>query len=338
MKQIWITKTGKTNSLTIREGRDPLPVNGQVRIRVERIGVSFPDVLGRQGAYTAAPSIPYIPGHEVVGVVDAITQGVTAVKEGDSVFAVPQFGGYTNVLCLPHEHVFKRLDWMSLNDAAALPINYLAAYQLLVVMGSLRPGDKLLIHNVESDIGLAAVDIGKLSGAIIYGSAPTAKHEFLQKRGIHHLIDPYRDDYEKTIMSLTNGRGVQLILDPAGRWGWRKNYRLLSATGRLVYCGVCGRPENRATAMRWWLRSVWPFHTPARLMNDNKVVAGANISHLWDYFERPRRWMAQIISWYDEALFRPAIDRTFKFEEADKALDFVQAKENEGKVLLTINN
>ena len=336
MKQIWITKTGTNNTLVTREGQDPRPKNGQVRIRVERIGVSFPDVLGRQGAYAAAPSTPYIPGHEVVGVVDAITQGVTTVKEGDRVFAVPQFGGYADVICLPHNQVFKRLDWMSLNDAAALPINYLAAYQLLVVMGSLRPGDKLLIHNVESDIGLAALDIGKLSGAIIYGSAPTAKHEFLQKRGIHHLIDPYRDDYEKMIRRLTKDRGVQLILDPAGRWGWRKNYRLLSATGRLVYCGVCGRPENRATAMRWWLRSVWPFHTPARLMNDNKVVAGANISQLWNYFEMPRRWMAQIISWYDEALFRPAIDRTFKFEEAAKALDFVQAKENEGKVLLTV--
>ncbi len=335
MKQIWINKT---NTLTIREGHDPRPRNGEVRIRVERIGISFADRLGWLGAYKPAPPLPYVPGHEISGVVDAITQGVTGVKEGDRVFAIPHFGGYTDLICLPHAQVFKRLDWMSANDAAALPIDYLTAYQLLLVMGSLRPGDKLLIHNVASGIGLAALDIGKLSGAIIYGAAPTARHAFLKKRGIHHLIDPYRDDYEKMMMELTNGRGIQLILDPAGRWGWRKNYRVLSPTGRLVYCGVCGRPENQLMAMRWWLRSIWPFHTPARLMNDNKVVAGANISRLWEHIELPRRWMAQIVAWYDEALFRPAIDRTFKFKDAAKAMEYMQSAENEGKVLLVIDN
>ncbi len=334
MKQIWIDKP---NSLIIREGHDPRPRNGEVRIRVERIGLSFADRLGWLGAYKPAPVFPYVPGHEISGVVDAIAQGVTGIKEGDHVFAIPHFGGYTDLICLPHTHVFKRLDWMSANDAAAFPLDYLIAYQLLVVMGSLRPGDKLLIHNVASGIGLAALDIGKLSGAIIYGSAPTMRHEFLQKRGIHHLLDPYRDDYERTMMELTNGRGVQLILDPAGRWGWRKNYRILSATGRLVYCGVCGRPENRLMAMRWWLRSLWPFHTPARLMNDNKVVAGANISRLWEHIDMPRRWMAQLIAWYDEALFRPAIDRTFQFDEAARAIAYMQSAKNEGKVLLENN-
>ncbi|RMG99837.1 MAG: alcohol dehydrogenase, partial [Chloroflexi bacterium] len=203
MRQIWITKPGEPEVLEIREAPTPIPQNGEVRIRVETIGINFADVLGRMGIYPDAPPIPYVPGYEVAGIVDAVSQGVPDLKEGDRVFALTRFGGYADTVCVPHKQVFKRLDWMSAQDAAALPVNYLTAYQMLVVMGSLRPGDKVLIHGAAGGVGLAALDICRIIGAETFGTASPEKHDFLLERGLHFPIDYRNHDFEQVVMDLT---------------------------------------------------------------------------------------------------------------------------------------
>ncbi len=336
MKQIWITKVGLPDVLKTQTAPDPIPGNGEIRIRVQASGVNFADVMGRMGSYPDAPPIPYVPGYEVAGAIDLVGQGVPDFKEGDNVFAATRFGGYSDVVCVPYKQAFKRLDWMPVTDAAALPVNYMTAYMMLIVMGSLKPGDKVLIHNAGGGVGLAALDICNIIGAETLGTASPEKHAFLMERGLRHPIDYRNRDFERAIQDITGGRGVQLILDPIGGKNWPKNYRSLSPTGRLVYFGVSSMTTGMKRSLLGLLKMlVWlPFYTPFKLMNDNKAVIGVNLGHMWQQTDMMQEWMQQIVAWYDEALFRPHIDQTFSFEDAAAAHHYIQARKNTGKVLL----
>ena len=337
MRQIWITKAGKPAVLQIKEAAHPIPGNGEVRINVETVGINFADILGRMGIYPDAPGIPYVPGYEIAGTVALVGQGVSGIKEGDKVFALTWFGGYSDVVCVPYKQVFQRLDWMSAQDGAALPINYLTAYIMLIVMGSLHPGDRVLIHNVGGGVGLAALDICKIIGAESYGTASPEKFEFLQSYGLNHAIDYRHYDYEKVIGDLTQGKGIQIILDPLGGKHWKKNFRLLTPTGRLIYFGfsshVSGTKRSRLRALREIIMT--PFYNPLTLMNANKGVSGVNINHLWEQGDLITEWMAEIVNWYDEVLFRPTIDRAYPFNKVADAHQYIQDRKNIGKVLLT---
>ncbi|MFQ5436304.1 MAG: zinc-binding dehydrogenase, partial [Anaerolineae bacterium] len=195
--------------------------------------------------------------------------------------------------------------------------------------------DKALIHGAGGGVGLAALDICRILGVETLGTASAHKHEFLKERGLDVVID-HRQDFGRVVNDVTNGRGVQLILDPVGGPLWQKNYRLLAPAGRLICYGMSSSVGGKKRS--WWhmFRAAvnLRFYTPTRLMSDNKGVLGVNLGHLWDYGDEVRRWMAQIMSWYDEALFRPHIDRTFPLAEAAAAHDFIQERQNVGKVLL----
>ena len=336
MKQIWITKAGPPEVLALQEAPDPTARTGEVRIRVEASGVNFADILGRMGMYGDAPDIPYVPGYEVAGTIDQVGQGVTGLKEGDEVVAATRFGGYSDLLCVPHRQVFRRLEWMSAEHGVALPVNYLTAYATLVVMGSVRPGNRVLIHNAAGGVGVAALDICRIVGAETLGTASPHKHDFLQERGLDHAIDYRNRDYELVVQELTDGQGVDLILDSLGGQHWRKNYRLLKPTGRVVHFGASSMAPQKTRSLLAVLRALVsvPFYTPLTLINANKGVLGVNLGHLWEHVEMQRDWMAQIFEWYDEALFRPHVDRTFSFTRAADAHHYLQDRQNHGKVLL----
>jgi NADPH:quinone reductase-like Zn-dependent oxidoreductase len=336
MRQVWILRHGLPNVLQLREAPDPIPSAGEVRVRVEACGVGFADVMGRMGLDLQAPRPPYVPGFEIAGRVDLVGQGVPDLQEGDAVFGFSRFHGYSDVVCVPHQQIFKRWQWMSAEQGAALPLSYLLAYQMLMVMGSLRPGDTVLIHGAGGGVGLALLDICKIVGATTFGTASPHKHLFLQERGLDHAIDYRNRDYERVVNDLTGGRGVQLVLDCMGGVDWQKNYRLLRPSGRLIHYGVRGAATGlRRSWLSWWLlRLRVPFYTPFQLMADNKGVMGVGWPNLWHQMDLQRQWMRQIITWYDEALFRPHIDRSFRLEQAAEAHMYLQERKNVGKVLL----
>jgi len=336
MQQIWINKPGLPENFRLENNPDPVPRSGEVRIRVQASGVCFADLVARMGLDRDAPPFPFVPGLEVAGVVDLVAQGVPTLKEGDAVVALTQFGGYSDVICVPYRQVYKRLDWMSAEDGAAIPVDYLLAYLSLVVMGSLRAGDRVLIHNVGGGLGLAALDVCRILGAEIYGTASPEKHEFLLARGLNHPIDYRNFDYERVVKDLTGGHGVQIILDSLGGVHWPKNYRLLMPTGRLIHVGLSNMiPAKSHARLRYWREMIMmPFYTPLRLMRDNKAVMGVNVQHLWAHANMLRPWLQQVITWYDDALFRPHIDATFPFADVSQAHYYLHNRKNKGKVLL----
>ncbi len=334
MRQIWMTDNKKRGNLHLQEAAEPVPHNGEVRIRVEAIGVNYADIL--HGIRIDTPDKPYVPGFEVSGVVDLVSQGVGDLKEGDAVFAFTNYGGYSDVICVPHKQVFRRFNWMSAEDAVTLPMNYLGAYVMLVVMGSLKADEKVFIHTAASGLGIAALDICSIIGAETFGTAVTDAHDFLYKRGLDHPIDHRHIDYEREVKAQTQDTGVQIVLDTFGGIHWPKNYRLLAPSGRLIHGGM---QDLAIQTRRDWLAALrnlvmLPFYTPLKLMHDNKGVIGVDLIRLWEHPELTRTWMAQLTAWYDEALFRPQIDKVFKLEEVAAAHQYLQKRHNLGKVVL----
>ncbi|MGH8529393.1 MAG: alcohol dehydrogenase catalytic domain-containing protein [Nevskiales bacterium] len=152
MKQIFITGHGGPEKLQLREAPDPTPGAGAVRIRVKASGINFADILARQGLYPDSPKIPCVVGYEVSGTVDAVGTGVNPSWVSKDVFALTRFGGYSDVVVAPVDQVFERPASLSHEQCAAIPVNYLTAWQLLVVMGALSKDETVLIHNVGSAV------------------------------------------------------------------------------------------------------------------------------------------------------------------------------------------
>jgi NADPH:quinone reductase-like Zn-dependent oxidoreductase len=171
MKQIFIIGHGGPDKLQLRESPDPHPARGGIRIRVKASGVNFADILARQGLYPDAPKLPCVIGYEVSGTVDATGPGVDPSWIGRDVFALTRFGGYSDVVIVPEKQAFAKPASLSHEQAAAIPVNYLTAWQLLVVMGALKLEETVLVHNAGGGVGLAAIDIARHLGATIYGTA-----------------------------------------------------------------------------------------------------------------------------------------------------------------------
>src|ERR1044072_6785318 len=135
-----------------------------------------------------------------------------------------RLGGKSELVVVKANQVFDKPEGLTFEQTAAIPVNYLTAYGLLVVMGSLHAGESVLIHNAGGGVGLAAIDLAKKIGAETYGTASPAKHKFLAERGLDHAIDYRGQDWFPELQKLTNGRGVDLVIDPIGGAHWQKGF------------------------------------------------------------------------------------------------------------------
>lgn len=336
MKQVLITGQGGPEKLQLRESPDPAPGQGEIRIRVQASGVNFADILARQGLYPDAPKVPCVVGYEVSGTVDAVGSGVEAQWIGKSVVALTRFGGYSDVAVVPQGQVFEKPASLSYEQAAAIPVNYVTAWQLLIVMGSLKPNETVLIHNAGGGVGLAAIDIARHVGATIFGTASGAKHAFLKQRGLHEAIDYRTKDWTVELRKLTRGKGVALITDPVGGNHWRKSYRALRSTGRLGMFGVSAATTSKLFGPLRMLPVAlgMPFFHPISLVNANKSVFGVNLGHMWQEGEMIASWMRALLQGVADGWVRPHVDKTFPLVQASRAHSYIEERRNIGKVVL----
>ena len=338
MRQIWITRAGPPEVLEVREAPDPEPKAGEVRLRVEASGVNFADILGRLGIYPDLPPIPVVPGYEVGGRVDATGAGVEANWVGRDVLAMTRFGGYSDTVCVPVKQVFARPAGMSASEGAAIPVNYFTAWQLLIAMGGLKRNETVLIHSAGGGVGIAATQIAKHLGARVIGTASASKHAELRALGVDYLIDYRNEDFEARVRDITNGRGVELIIDAVGGESWKKGYRVLAPTGRLGVFGISaaatGKERNLLGMLALLAKTPWFQFNPLSLMNANKGVFGVNLGHMWGEADLIREWAEQLLGLWAQGVIRPQIARSFRFDEAPQAHHFIQDRRNIGKVLL----
>lgn len=337
MRAIVTTRNGNVDAMKVEERPDPVPTKGQVLIRVKASGLNFADILARQGLYPDGPPKPCIMGYEVSGIIEAVGEGVPQSLIGKPSIAMTRFGGQAELVAVPVSQVFEKPDRLSFEQGAAIPVNYLTAWALLVTMGGLKKDEAVLIHNAGGGVGLAALDIAKHIGAKTFGTASAAKHSFLKERGLDHAIDYRTQDWLPVLKDLTEGRGVELAIDPLGGSSWKKTYRALRTTGRM---GVFGMSTASASGIRGKLRAFkalmqTPRFHPLGLMSRNKGVFGLNLGHMWGEEEKVAGWTQEIMRGVAEGWIQPYVDRAFPFDQIADAHRYIEARKNIGKVVLT---
>jgi len=335
MRQIWITKAGAPEVLKVREAPDPEAGEGQVRVRVKAAGINFADLMARVGMYPDAPKIPCVIGYEVSGTIDQVGKGVTDLAIGDRVFAMPRFGGYTDTLVVGGQQVIKMPAKMTFEEAAALPVVYLTAHHSMFFTGSLREGSTILVHSAAGGVGLAALQLAKTRKCVVFGTASASKLDFLREHGCQHPIDT-NADYTAAVRAVVGDRGVDLVLDPVGGASWKVGYDLLGPTGRLVAFGFSAAAGGNTRSL---LRAIGQFmkvkkYSPMDLMDQNKTVSGVNMGHMFTRLDLLRPQFEALVAFYEAGHISPRVDRTFSFDEAPAAHQYIHDRKAKGKVLL----
>lgn len=337
MRAVWITRHGGPDVLEVRETPDPEPGPGQVRVRARVCGLNFAEVTARQGLYPDAPKPPCVVGYEGAGVVDAVGPGVDGIEPGARVIYLTRFGGHADTVVVPEKQVVPMPDAMSFEHGAALPVNYITAYHMLFRIARVRPGEHVLIHMAAGGVGTAALQLARTVDRVVtYGTASARKHEYVRRHGCDHPIDYRTDDYVDEVRRLTDGGGVDIVLDALGGKDWSRGYELLRSTGMLVAFGMANVNVGGRRRLLHVLKQLaqMPRFTPMKLMNDNRAIAGVNIGHLWGEIDMLRDEMDDLVRMYREGIIEPHVHRTFPFTQAAEAFGELEYGRNVGKVLL----
>ncbi len=341
MKALVQTGTGGYEVLQVQERPDPSVGPGEVRIAVKAAGINFADTMARLGLYPDAPKPPCVMGYEVAGTVESVGEGVSAYALGDRVMAGTRFGGQAELVTVPEAQILPLPEKLSFEQGAAFPVNYGTAYAALIIMGSLREGDRVLIHAAAGGVGIAATQIARNAGAEIYGTASPSKHDAIRAQGVAHPIDYRNQDFEAEAMRLSGGEGVDLIIDALGPTSFRKDYRLLRAGGRLVMYGLSEASNESgrdlAAAVKSLIKMPWatiPWWKSLALMNENKGIFGLNMLKWWDREGSLDRLTEPLLADLEAGRLEPVVAEAFPFERAGDAHKFIAERRNVGKVVL----
>lgn len=222
----------------LKEVSTPEPGAGEVRIRVKAAAVNFPDLLQTRGEYQHKPPLPFIPGMEVAGEVDAVGEGVTRFKAGDAVVGGARVGGFSEFAVSPAMALREKPEHLSFAQAAGYGTAYLTAYVALVRRAQLEPGEWVLVHGAAGGVGLAAVDLAKVLGAkVIAASASDEKLAVIAREydvdGTVNVTGGFRD----AVKQITGGHGADVVYDPVGGDVFDESTRCIAFNGRILSIG-----------------------------------------------------------------------------------------------------
>lgn len=337
---IEITRFGPPEVLKIKEVPIPKPGSEEVLIEVRAIGLNFADIFERLGLYKAAPKAPFVPGFEVSGIIKEVGQKVQGFQIGQRVLGVTRFGGYQTHVKLHQDFVRVLPGDFSFEEGAGLPTTYLTAYHGLFNLAHMKTGERVLIHAAAGGVGTAAIQLVKIFNGEIYATCGSdMKVKFLHEQDVAHAINYTTHDFEKEIRSLTGGGGVDIVMDSVGRKTFRKSYRLLNPMGRLVVYGLGGlMPRGKRIN---WVKLVFQYLTlprvnPFNMMAENKTIAAFHLAYMFKFVHEFHQAMDQLMKWANQGKIRPIIGKTFPFEQAAEAQNFLQSRKSVGKVILTV--
>ena len=341
MRQLVNTKNGGYEVLQVQEVADLTPADDEVLIEVKASGLNFADVLARKGQYQDAPLTPNVMGYEVAGIVSKTGSAVKGNWAGKEVIALCRFKGQASQVVVKEHQVFEKPAKLTFEQAAAIPVNYLTAWVLLVAMGGLTADESVLIHNAGGGVGLAQLEIARHIGATTYGTASERKFDFLKKRGLDHPIDYRNKDWYEELMTLTNNQGVELITDPLGGKEWKRSYNALRATGRLGMFGVSRASVNTSGGLKAKFELIkivlgMPKFHPLSLLGKNRSVFGVNLGQLWHESGKAKLWMSELAKGVEEGWINPHVDKAFPLEQAGEAHRYLEERKNIGKVVFVI--
>jgi NADPH:quinone reductase-like Zn-dependent oxidoreductase len=335
MRAVVITRHGDPSVLQVQDRPDPQngapPSPGRVRVAVRAAGVNFADTLARVGLYEDAPKPPCVVGYEVAGTITAVGDGVDPARVGERVMAGSRFGGYAELVDVGAADAIALPEALSFEQGAAIPVNYATAWAALHGYGSLRAGERVLVHAAAGGVGIAALQLAKAAGAEVHGTASPGKHARLAELGLDRAIDYRRDGWWK-------GLGpYDLVLDAIGGASFARSYRLLRPGGRLVAYGASsvqeGEKRSLRTAAPQALRMLRGFNL-IKQMSDSKAVIGLNMLRLWDDRGTLEPWVAPLAAALADGTVAPVVHAAVPFADAAQAHRILAARQNVGKVVL----
>jgi NADPH:quinone reductase len=242
MKAVQVGQFGGPEVLKLEEIPTPKPAPGQVLVRVHAAGVNPYDTYMRAGTYAIKPPLPYTPGSDAAGVIEAVGDGVTRVKPGDRVYTAKTItGAYAEYALALENQVHPLPAKISFSQGAGIWVPYGTAYHGLVQSAQARASETVLIHGASGGVGTAGVQIARAMGLVVFGTAGTEKGLDLVKReGAHLVFNHTKPGYAEDIMKATGGRGVDVVLEMLANVNLATDLKLLATNGRVIIIGNRG--------------------------------------------------------------------------------------------------
>ena len=237
MKSVVCTKLGEPKLLEIKEVDKPIPLDDEVLIKVEAAGVNYPDALLVQGKYQIVVEPPFTPGNEVCGYVEQVGKDVD-LKKGMKVIGLPEIGGFSEFVCINKKLVIPISDNINSLAGASLPINYGTTYYALKRRAKAASGESLLILGASGGVGTASIQLGKILGlTTIAAIGSDEKEEYVKNLGVDHIIRYDKENLKESAKKLTDGKGVDIVVDPVGGNVTEEALRATAWNGRLLVIG-----------------------------------------------------------------------------------------------------
>jgi NADPH2:quinone reductase len=324
MKALVCVQHGPPEELVVQELPDPEPSAGQVRVRVHAAGVNFPDTLIIRDLYQFKPPLPFSPGGEAAGVVDAVGEGVSHVKPGDRVIAMTGHGAFAEMLVAPATSVIPMVGDMPFDVAAGFTMTYGTSHHALKQRGRLQPRETLLVLGAAGGVGLAAVELGKLMGAkVIAAASSEEKLALTREYGANATINYAEEDLKERVKALTGGHGANVIYDPVGDRFAEPAFRTIAWDGRYLVIGFAAGEIPKI-----------PLNLP--------LIKGASIVGVfWGAFtlREPAvhaENMKELLGWYAQGKLKPHISARLPLAEGAAAIRMLMDRQARGKVVITM--
>ncbi len=321
MRAIVVREFGPPESLTVEDWPEPEPEPGQVRVRIEAAGVNYVDAIMASGGYQITPKLPYVPGSEVVGTVDAVGDGVDLPAVGDRVLAACHFGGFAEVALVATDQCWPVPDGVDPATAATVLQSYATGLFALERRALLQEGESLLVLGAGGGVGLAAVDLGRALGARVIGAASSeAKRDAALAAGAESVIDYTSEDLKARARELAGGTGVDVVYDPIGGDLAEPAIRALGDFGRYLVVGFVGGIPKVPTN---------------QILLRNRAVVGVEWGG-WAIFhpEENALLVGRVLDLLGSGALRPIAPTSFPLEQGPQVLADLVARNLTGKAVL----
>jgi len=328
MKAIVITGAGGPDVLQIEDRPQPLITSSEVLVKVSAAGVNRPDIYQRKGNYSPPKEASQdIPGLEIAGIIAAIGDKVTRWKVGDKICALVTGGGYAEYCNVPEGQCLPVPGNLNFAEAASLPETFFTVWSNVFDRGKLQPGESLLVHGGSSGIGVTAIQMATALGSTVYVTAGSdEKCKFCEELGASKAINYRTENFSNIILQLTNGKGVNVILDMIGGDYTGGNISSLADEGRLVLINAMKGKDvqiDLAQIMRKRL-TITGSMLRSREIGFKNAIARSLEQHIWPLLASGK--------------IKPIIHAVFPVEEAAKAHALMESSEHAGKIVLSFES
>lgn len=324
-KSVVVTKRGGPEVLQLTENDLRPPAAGQARIRVLATSVGRTDINYRYGYSPFSPNVPFVPGYEIMGIVDAIGDDVTRVTVGDRVAALTGHGGYSEIIYLGQEHLVPVPPSLDPAEVATVVLNYVSAYQMLHRVAKVSAGDKVLINGASGGMGTALLELGNLAGLKMYGTASPGKHEILTRFGAVP-IDYHSQDFVEVIRR-AEPSGLDFVFEGIGGEHADRALAVLRRGGKLV---AYAAPVGLLSILKDLLRLI-----QVKILSKGRTAEFYGITALYLRDKKPfMEDLPQLFNLLEEGRIKPVITAKLPILEARKANELLESGQVTGNIAL----